>query len=190
MLDAEEYLHLALHASSIRDHHSCLRYLYEVLRLQPQHGAARYLLAVQHAELGLGSRAVAGLKEALALDPGMDLARFQLGCMLQDLGRGEEAVEQFKMLRASRDEALRDYSEALIALGAKDQVRAREKLALGLSRKPANTSLATAMRRLLEYLSGSTDPAKAEPGASESVRDGVERPADHMFLGAYRDNAS
>jgi tetratricopeptide (TPR) repeat protein len=74
MLDAEEYLALAVHASSVKDHHTCLTYLDEVLRQQPSNASALFLRAVQHAELGLTTRALRGLEAALEINPGLEVA--------------------------------------------------------------------------------------------------------------------
>lgn len=74
MLDAEEYLALAVHASSVKDHHTCLTYLDEVLRRQPSNASALLLRAVQHAELGLTTRALRGLEAALEINPGLEVA--------------------------------------------------------------------------------------------------------------------
>src|SRR4051794_17266108 len=80
--DADEYFHLALHASSVRDPHACMAYLDEVLRRQPAHARALYLRAVQHAELGLVDRAAQGIRAALAIEPALEIARFHLGLLL------------------------------------------------------------------------------------------------------------
>ena len=80
MLDAEEYFHLALHASAMGDHHACMTHLEEVLQRQPRNARAIYLLAVQHAELGLLQRAVAGIKTALMIEPDLELRASSSDC--------------------------------------------------------------------------------------------------------------
>lgn len=153
MLDAEEYFHLALHASSMGDHHACMTYLEEVLQRQPHNARAMYLRAVQHAELGLTQRAVQGIKTALTLEPDLDIARFQLGLLLLfDIKQPAEAKDYLLRLCRSQDRALRAYSEAMIAMVDNDLMLARQKLAIGLSESSPDSQLPMLMRRLFEHL--------------------------------------
>jgi tetratricopeptide (TPR) repeat protein len=182
VLDAEEYFHLALHASSTQDYHSCLRYLDEVLQQQPRHAQATYLRAIQHAELGLSHRAIVGMRAALALEPGLDakardVARLQLGLLLLfDAGHAAEAREQFARLSDSADHALRTCAEGLVALADNDAARATEMLQLAMSRVSGNTALSTLLERLLDRLP--KDKAVAAAGSDEPQRPG-------SYLGAY-----
>jgi tetratricopeptide (TPR) repeat protein len=158
MLDAEEYFHLALHASAMGDHHACMTYLEEVLQRQPRNARAIYLLAVQHAELGLLQRAVAGIKTALMIEPDLELARFQLGLLLLlDNNEPVEAKGYLDRLRTSQNRALRAYAEAMIAVCDNDPTLARQKLAVGLSESTPDSPLAMLMRRVFERLLRSPD---------------------------------
>ena len=65
MLDAEEYFHLALHASASGRPSRLHDLPRRSAAAEPRNARAIYLLAVQHAELGLMQRAVAGIKTAL-----------------------------------------------------------------------------------------------------------------------------
>lgn len=183
MLDVEEYLHLALHASSVKDHHACLRYLREALQLEPRNARVLYLLAAQHAELGLIDRGIAGMRAALEREPKLDIARFQLGLMLMDTGRAGEAREHFAQLGASADQALRAYADAITALADNDAAAAQEKLRMGLTFPTANPALLENMRRLLERLSQQVEAPKPGGRPAESSA-GSE--AGQVFLGAYR----
>ena len=154
MLDAEELFHLALHASAAGDHHACMTYLEEVLQREPHNARAIYLLAVQHAELGLTQRAVAGIKAALAIDSDLEIARFQLGLLLMfDRNEPREAKSYLERLCSSDNRALRAYAEAIIAIVDNDPVRARQKLAIGLCESASDSPLSELMRRLFERLS-------------------------------------
>ncbi len=174
MLDAEEYLHLAIHAGSVGEHHACIAYLKEVLQRQPGNGKAIYLLAVQHAELGLFARAVSGMKAALSIDPTLEVARFQLGLLLLDGRRAAEAKEHFSRLTSSSDDELRTCCEAMVALADDNPGVAREKLSMALSLKSGNRALAKLMQHLLERISGKSAAAADDAGGSE------------ISLGAYR----
>jgi tetratricopeptide (TPR) repeat protein len=158
MLDAQEYFHLALHASSMGDHHACMTYLEEVLQREPRNARAIYLRAVQHAELGLTQRAVAGIKAALLIEPDLDLARFQLGLLLLfDINQPAEAKDCLLRLCRSQDRALRAYSEAMIALVDNEPILARQKLAIGLSESSPDSQLPMLMRKLFERLLNGPD---------------------------------
>jgi tetratricopeptide (TPR) repeat protein len=164
MLDAEEYFHLALHASATGDHHACMQHLEEVLQREPRHARAIYLLAVQHAELGLTQRAINGIKAALAIDPDLEIARFQLGLLLMfDKSLPAEAKDYLGRLGQSQNRALKAYSEALIAMVDNQPLLARQKLAIGLAESSPDSALSTLMRRLFERMSSSA----SLPNASE-----------------------
>jgi tetratricopeptide (TPR) repeat protein len=177
MLDAEENLQLALHASSAREHHACIAYLREALQQEPRNGKALYLLAVQHAELGLLDRAIDGMHAALAFEPSLEVARFQLGLLLLDRRRPAEAKQQFAKLDQSSDAALRMCCEALIALADNAVLVAQEKLAVALSLKSANSALHALIQRLLEKLAGE--------GASRPLE-----PREQIRFGAYQTEVS
>jgi tetratricopeptide (TPR) repeat protein len=171
MLDAEEYFHLALHASAAGDHHACMNYIEEVLQREPRNARAIYLLAVQHAELGLTQRAITGIKSALAIDPDLEIARFQLGLLLMfDKSEPAEAKNYLQRLCSSDNRALRAYSEAMIAIADNEPVRARQKLAIGLSESSPDSPLSTLMRQLFERLScGVTLPNASEVTSQRSL---------------------
>jgi tetratricopeptide (TPR) repeat protein len=178
MFDAEEYFHLALHASSVGDHHACMSYLEEVLQQEPRNARAIYLLAVQHAEIGLTERAIGGIKAALSIEPGMEIARFQLGLLLLfDKRRPAEAKDYLARLSGSTDRALRAYSEAMIAIADNDSALAQEKLALGLSSTTGSTALSSLMRRLFDDMSNG--------GAMGTLGKG-NTPAEQFLMGTCR----
>jgi tetratricopeptide (TPR) repeat protein len=180
MIDVDEYLHLALHASAANDPHACLGYLKQVLQQQPKHPQALYLLATQHVQLGLFERGMAGLKAALALEPGLEMAHFQLGVLLLDRRQTDEARRHFADLSRSPDQALRSYAEAMIALADDDSALAQRCIVMGLARRQLNSPLAVFMRRMLKQLAGT--PA-AIPSLPEDVAAEVE--SNYIFMGAY-----
>jgi len=178
MFEVDEYLHLALHASSVGNQHACMTYLKELLQQQPAHAVALQLLATQHAEIGLYERAIKGMKAALTVNPRLEIARFQLGMLLLDRGRGREAQEQFAGLQGTADKALEGYCEAMSALADEQVPLACEKLQRALSLPTANPALHALMRRVLERMSKEPDGTGQTPSLGQE-----------LFLGAYRDNA-
>jgi tetratricopeptide (TPR) repeat protein len=181
VLDADEYLHLAFHASAHGQHHACLSYLKEALSLQPDNATALYLLATQHADLGLHARAIEGMKSALAIDPGLEAARFQLGWMLMDAGAVSEAKAHFGSLATSTDPAMKSYASALGALADGNIVAAKSHIESGLSRKVVNPGLTNIMTQLLAKLSN----AKAATPASDADQEPPPTAPAPINLGAY-----
>jgi tetratricopeptide (TPR) repeat protein len=183
LLDAEELLHLALHASAAGEVHACIGYLREVLQQQPDHPYAMYFLAVQHGALGLTQRAIGGIEAALAIEPGLSgkarqMARLQLGLLLLfEAGRAAEAREQLASLIDGNDPALRSYAEALMVLADGDSQGAATKLRSALSEhSSANPALSALMQRLLERLD------QGQTGVAD--RDGTTADPS-VYLGAY-----
>jgi|KBSMisStaDraftv2_1062788.scaffolds.fasta_scaffold12806_2 tetratricopeptide (TPR) repeat protein len=154
-LDADEYFHLALHASSMSDPHACIAYLDEVLQRQPDNARALYLRAVQHADLGLTRRAMCGINEALALEPALEIARFHLGLLLLlERNRRDEAKRSFLELSGSADHALRTSAGALAALADDDIGPARAMLAFNFARATIDPALTALMKRVFEHVAG------------------------------------
>jgi len=148
-LDADEYFHLALHASSVSDPHASISYLEEVLQRQPAHARALYLRAVQHAELGLTERAIKGIREALAIEPALEIARFHLGLLLLfDRNCSAETKGHLVELGGSSDHHLRKYAEVLAAL-------VDERITPAV---PDDGPLGLLVKRLVEHLSGGMRP--------------------------------
>ena len=170
MPDAEEYFPLALHASALGDHHASMTYLEEVLRREPANARAIYLRAVQHAELGLTQRAVAGIKRALMLEPDLELARFQLGLLLLlDVHEPAQAKCYLERLRISPDRMLRAYAQAMIAVVNNEPALARQQLAIGIAQSSPDAPLSTLMRRLFERLLTGAEVNNGELAAQRTM---------------------
>lgn len=96
--DADETLKLAIHASEHGDAHSAIRYLTELLSVQPEHGAACYFLAMQYAEIGLFERAITTLQHEIRINPTFDIAQFQLGLLHLQTQQTLQAEQLFSSL--------------------------------------------------------------------------------------------
>ncbi|MEK6789603.1 MAG: tetratricopeptide repeat protein [Pseudomonadota bacterium] len=178
MLDAAEYLHLAIDASQKGDHHAALNYLNQALENEPANAGLIYFQAAEHAELGLFERACAGMTKALEIDGRIDIARFQLGLLHLKLQRPDDARETFSTLVSlTQDDSLRTFGEAYINLLDDDLAGARTKLEAGLV-NCNNPALKADMARILANLTQEASEDTAVPS--------VDDPAP-VFLGAYRD---
>lgn len=178
MLDASEYLHLAIHASQENNHHAALNYLNQALQNDPNNPAIRYFLAAEHAELGLFERACSGMEEALALDPSMDVARFQLGLLYLQLQRTDEARNTFSALHSQTyEESLQAFAEGYLRLLDEKAEDAIELFERGLA-NCENPALKGDMTRVLASLKSDDTAAPAEVSSE---------PDTPVFLGAYRE---
>ncbi len=176
MLDAAEYLHLAIHASQEGNHHSALGYLKQALEHEPSNPAVRYFLAAEHAELGLLDRARSEMIEVLELEPGMDIARFQLGLLHLQLQFEADARTTFAELASiSQDASLQLFAQAYVEQLDENNQTAIEKLKAGLA-DCQNPALKGDMARVLASL---TEQEAVSP------QDEASAP---VFLGAYRDS--
>lgn len=174
MLDAKEYLHLAINAINQNEHHAALNYLKEVLEQEPQNAQAIYLLAAEHAELGLFDRAIKGIECALAIDPSIDMGRFQLGLLYLYTNELAKASETFTfLLQRTATPSLKTYAEGMIALCNDNLLDACEKLALGLSKENDNAALKNNMQSLLDKLLNN------KPDTTEFIEN------SSLYLGAY-----
>src|ERR1044071_3503357 len=96
-LDQEELVHLATEASGQQRHGDAIEYLKQSLA-KSKNFKALYLLAAEHAQIGLTERAIGEFQQALELQPGMSAARFQLGLLFLCNARADEALDAWKPL--------------------------------------------------------------------------------------------
>ena len=174
-LDDEELLTLSLAAMGEGRDAESVSLLKTLLERTPNHGYGQYLLAAQHAQLGMMDRAEAGFRSALQVMPELQLARFQLGQLLLVQERHQEAKAVFApLVPAAPGQALGAYARALTAVAEDDVALTIRELQDGLDCPQDIPALADDMRRLLARLGGDTPP----PATGGN-------PATPMFLSGY-----
>lgn len=179
MLDTSELIHLAMHASKKGDTHAALNYLKDALEQEPGNAVARYLLAAEHAEIGLYDRAIDGMKEALALAPEIEIAAFQLGLLFLQTNQPEPALATFEELAdRALDPALQSFARAYQHLIRDDVATAITGFSEGLA-CCSNDHLKGDIQRVLDRLTATGTPA-AVPEAAPPM-------GSAFMLGAYRD---
>jgi tetratricopeptide (TPR) repeat protein len=148
-LDDEELLRLALGAMNENRDADSVVMLKTLLERDPDNVHAQYLLAAQHAQMGMFDRAEAGFRSVVANAPELATARFQLAQLLLMKGATKEAAELLRALTAQSD-ALGAYARALGAVAVEDMATAAAEIEAGLVQPQEIPALAADMRRLLD----------------------------------------
>jgi Flp pilus assembly protein TadD len=181
-LDNEELLRIALDAINQDRHADAVAMLKTLLERDASHVFATYLLAAEHAQLGMMDRAEEGFARTVALAPDFPMARFQLGQIELVKGDAEAAKRVLAPLtQLPANVALSSYARGLIAAANEDVAGAINELTAGLACEQEIPALADDMRRVLGNLSaiGSGEGiGRPEPVAAPSA-------AAPMFLSNY-----
>lgn len=151
-LDSDELLRLSLSAMNAANDAETIDLLKTLVDREPGHAYGHYLLAAQHAQLGLMDRAEAGFRTAMTLAPtDFPMPRFQLGQLLLLKGAVDEAQDTLAPLTQGSD-ALAAYASALRSLAIEDIPSAVQYLQQGLERPQVIPALEQDMARLLNQL--------------------------------------
>lgn len=125
-----------------------VRLLQQVLECDPDNLHAQYLLAIQHAQLGLYERAEQRLRAVLARVPQFVVARFQLAQLLLMRDTAGDAREWLQPV-LDAPAPLGDYARALHAAAGGDTAGACALIESALRLPQPVPELAADMRRLL-----------------------------------------
>jgi tetratricopeptide (TPR) repeat protein len=148
-----------------------------VIERDPVNVYAVYMLAAQHAQLGMAERAERGFERVVEVAPDLAIARFQYGQLLLGQGRNEEAANMLAPILEQIDD-LGAYARALSAAGQDRIHDSLCELDKGLELPQSISALTIDMRRLREQLCGLTSQVVSEVVAIN------EAPAA-MFLTGY-----
>lgn len=163
-------IHMSLQAMNASRDDEAMKLLAALLKREPEHAQGIYLLAAQHAQLGMLDQAETGFRKAMTLARSdFPMPRFQLGQLLMVQDRPGEAVDVLLPLTHAAAPALRAYANAFIALAAQQVADAIAALREGLQHPQGIPVLADDMRRLaadLECSLGVPDEAPAITGAA------------------------
>lgn len=152
-LDNDELLRIALDAINQDRHADAVSMLKTVLERDPKHVFGTYLLAAEHAQLGMMDRAEEGFRKTVQMAPDFPIARFQLGQMCLVKGNPSEAKAILAPLaNLPAGQALSCYAKGLIAAADEDAGEAIRQLQVGLACAQDIPALALDMRRVLDNL--------------------------------------
>lgn len=177
LLDAEELLRLSIDAVRMNQPADAMVLLKVALERDPTNTNAIYMLAAQHAQLGLMDRAERGFQTVVEGMPTLAIARFQYGQLLLGQGRKEEAAIMLSPIIEHSDD-LGAYARALNAAGQDRLQDSLRELDKGLELPQSIPALTIDMRRLREQLGGVASQVASEVVAIN------ETPAA-MFLTGY-----
>lgn len=155
-LDNEEILSLAISAIDQNNHLEAISLLKTLLERDPNHVFANYLLAAEHAQIGMVDRAEAGFARTVALAPEFNIARFQLGqiyLVKGDISAAKIALEPLTR-SADQNQELSHYAKGLLALTDNNTEMAIADLQLGLACQHEIPALAADMQKIVDNLVG------------------------------------
>ena len=178
LLDQDELMHLALRDISSGAHESAIEKLKKALTVTPDDPRLQFLLAAEHAEIGMLDRAKEGLHTTLQLDAKLHPARFQLGLLELMSGNGTAAEEIWQGLEELGPEnGMVLYSQALLIAQTEDKDQAIALLKKAIEVETDNPSLRREMEKSLELLRNAPSPA-----SGQSTQDGTRTVGDSSDL--------
>jgi Tfp pilus assembly protein PilF len=152
-LDNDELLRIALDAINQDRHADAVSMLKTLLERDSKHVFGTYLLAAEHAQLGMMDRAEEGFRKTVELAPDFPMARFQLGQLhltKSDAASAKTVLAPLANLPAGQ--ALSGYAKGLIAAANEDIGEAITQIQAGLACDQDIPALASDMRRVLDNL--------------------------------------
>ena len=166
-LDNDELLRIALDAVNQDRHAEAVTMLKTLIERDPRHVFGTYLLAAEHAQLGMMDRAEDGFRQTVALAPDFPMGRFQLGQLYltkNDAASAKQVLAPLTSLPA--DLALACYARGLVAAANEDIGTAIRELQSGLACLQEIPALASDMQRVVDNLvtmQGGTPASPAVP---------------------------
>lgn len=185
-LDAEELLHLAIHASQKDETEKAIDYLKRALNLEAKNARILYMLGSLHAEIGMYERAIKEMQQAVELEPGLHTAQFQLGLLELTSGNVESAKKSWSALDSLDDDHyLRIFSNGLLLLIQDKFDEATQMLQKGISLNNENIPLNNDMMKFITEIENNknkTSPVKQENTVSTEEEEGKR------ILSAYQND--
>ena len=181
-LDNEEILKVALSAINQDNHVEAISLLKTLIERDDKHAFANYLLAAEHAQIGMLDRAEIGFSKVVSLAPDFKIARFQLGQLYMLKGDAELVRKTLMPLvsNVGSNLELSHFAKGLIAIVDENITNAITELKAGLDCEQENPTLAGDMARILENLS---NIVSSDLSSSTSVI--TPQPSSNIYLSGY-----
>ena len=166
-LDLQELKFLAIQTSRGEQPEQALLYLKRAIRTAPNDGELYYLLAAEHAQLGMYDRAAEEMEHALMLAPDMHTGRLQLGLLYLTQANVAASARTLEPLAAlAPDNCIRLFSTGLMHLMNDRFPACRAALTQGIERNVQNDALNADMQKILEALPVPETPTETAPADS------------------------
>lgn len=166
-LDSEELFRLALLDVQASRHDQAIVKLKQVISREPEDARAHFMLAAEHAELGLYERAEEGMRRALAIDPQLHTARFQLGLLQYSRGLLAEARLSWQELESlGSNDPLNLFQAALMNIQAGELGRAAEELENAQKASISNPALGNDIAKVLANVRNRLAETGEQPAAA------------------------
>lgn len=152
-LDSEELLRISLDAINQDRHSEAVELLKTLLERDQNNVFGTYLLAAEHAQLGMMDRAQTGFEKTVALAPEFEMARFQLGQLYFVKNDVQAAKDMFAPIAGQADAtAISAYARGFVAAANEQLELAIEQFQAGLAMPQDVPALALDVQRVLENL--------------------------------------
>jgi len=176
-LSSDELVHLAMKASSDNKHDYAIQYLKQARQIS-QDPIALYLLAAEHAEIGMYQQAIEELNTVIAALPELWVARIQLALLQILTGQYQQPIECIQpLLTLPADNHFRHFAKGLDLLTKAEHSQCIEELEKGISLNKEIQPLNKDMQNLIDQILKNTNP---DTSSSEDSSKGT-----HMFINAY-----
>ncbi|MCU7934031.1 MAG: tetratricopeptide repeat protein [Candidatus Thiodiazotropha sp. (ex Dulcina madagascariensis)] len=186
-LEADELMHLALHASNNNRPDEAISLLKDLINKTPYNAEALYLLGALHAEIGMYDRAKEEISKALEYEPNLVPARFQLGLLHLTSGNVDLAEETWSDLeKLGEKDCFFLFKRGLLSLAQDRFDSCIEDLSRGIALNSFNEPLNKDMSRIIE----AAEKTINEQSVTQDVTDGSGDSTNNRFslLSAYRRN--
>lgn len=184
VLDGNELMHLALHATQHGTPDKAIGHLKRLLKIQPENGKAHYLLGALHAEIGMYDQAAEEMALALKLEPSLTTARFQLGLLHITSGRVSEAESVWSALDVLGDQdPLYLFKKGMLHLVKDEFEQCVTALGAGIALNGFNEDLNNDMRKVLQDAVQAID--KSPSVSNEQNESGDAVVGQRMLLSLY-----
>lgn len=167
VLDVEELFHLAISDIRRGDHSGAITKLKTAIVKSPEDARLHYLLAVEHAEIDMPDRAMAGMKTALTLNADLHPARFQLGLLQYVTGDVSTARSTWVALgRLGEDHPMALCARGLLEVQGGSPREGIATLQKAIAAESSNSWLKSDMQKFVAQIEQQLATSAASDGAS------------------------
>lgn len=179
LLDSDELLNLAVIDSQGGNHDAAIAKLKRGIAVAPQDGRLHFMLAAEHAQIGLIDRAIEGMSKAVQLAPTFWTAHLQLGLMHYSRGNVEAARVAWEPLDIEApDTSQQLFKAGLLKLAESDPASALPLLRRARRQETENAALAQDIDRILINVEQKLKKAGVSTDSGTS---------EHLFASTYSD---